>query len=436
LRVLNWTYALFYYRNSTSLTDEVFNKIQYTIYWHLHHIYNNIHFSRIAVRNNHAITETLTLYVGGLLFPAYPDSAKWKEKGKAWFEQEVGYQVYEDGTFLQFSMNYHRVVGQLLTWAITLADQNKERFSQEVYQRAKRSFVFLRTCMNDANGYLPNYGANDGALFFRLSDADYRDYRPQLQALAAVIGTEARFTDSNEDSLWYGVFENARKTWSPPDGIHIFPQGGYYIIREQETLTFIKCGSYKDRPQHADNLHVDIWYKGENVLLDAGSYKYNTDDATIKYFSGTASHNTVMLDNNDQMLKGGRFIWYYWTQCTGAVLTGDTRQFTFNGTIAAFSALGQGIQHKRSVVKTIGKAEWTITDEVVAKPAGMQMRQLWHLPLKCRAQVAITAAGGSKELTALQGEGWQSSRYGQREKTMEKTFSTAGNTIVTTIKIK
>lgn len=436
LRVLNWTFALNYYRNSPALTNEVFNKMQYAIYWHLHHVYNNIDFSRIAVRNNHAITETLTLYLGGLLYPAYPGAAKWKARGKAWFEQEVGYQVYEDGTFLQYSMNYHRVVAQLLTWAITLADQNKEKFSQVVYQRGKRSFVFLRTCMNDANGYLPNYGANDGALFFRLSDADYRDYRPQLQALAAVIGTEARFTESNEDSLWYGVFENARKTWSPPDGIHIFPKGGYYIVREPETLTFIKCGSYKDRPQHADNLHIDIWHKGENVLLDAGSYKYNTDDATIKYFSGTASHNTVMLGDNDQMLKGGRFIWYYWTQSLRAELTGDNDCFRFEGAIKAFSWLGSGIQHKRTIVKSKYKPEWVVTDEVVNKPAGLQMRQLWHTPQHSASKIELNAVAEGKPLQEHKGEGWQSGLYGKKEPAKERNFSTPASVITTTITLR
>src|SRR5206468_2603796 len=101
-----------------------------------------------------------------------------------WFEEEIAYQVYEDGTYLQFSMNYHRVVVQLLTWAIVLSKKNGERFSEVVYERAKKSLVFLRTCMADENGWLPNYGANDGALFFKLSNNHFRDYRPQLQALA------------------------------------------------------------------------------------------------------------------------------------------------------------------------------------------------------------------------------------------------------------
>ncbi len=420
LRILNWTFALHYYRNSPALTEEVFNQMQYAIYWHLHHIYNNINFSRIAVRNNHAITETLTLYLGGLLYPSLPGAAVWKKKGKAWFEQEIAYQIYEDGTFLQFSMNYHRVVVQLLTWAITIADQNKERFSDVVYKRAKRTFHYLRTCLIDENGMLPNYGANDGALFFRLSSTDYRDYRPQLQALAAALGTELQFNNFNEDSHWYGTFENARKTWQPANGVHIFPDGGYYIMREPQTLTFIKCGSYKDRPQHADNLHIDIWYKGENILQDAGSYKYNTDDATIRYFSGTASHNTVMLGDKDQMLKGGRFIWYYWSQRKNASLVESEKSFVFDGAIHAFVYLQKGIVHRRIVTKVKGKPEWSIRDEVSGAPAGLPMRQLWHLSDARYKKLKLTAKNESgKDLKVIKQEGWNSSLYGQKQKNTE-----------------
>ena len=64
----------------------------------------------------------------------------WGKKGKKWFEQEIAYQIYEDGTFLQFSMNYHRVAVQLLTWAIQLAklnNINKEwKEAEKLYKKA------------------------------------------------------------------------------------------------------------------------------------------------------------------------------------------------------------------------------------------------------------------------------------------------------------
>jgi hypothetical protein len=431
LRVLNWLFALYYYRDSPALTDAVFDKMQYAIYWQMDHVYKNIHFSRIAVRNNHAITETLTLYLAGLFFPTLPNASVWKTKGKAWFEEEIAYQIYEDGTYLQFSMNYHRVVAQLLTWAITLSEKNNERFSDVVYERARKSFEFLRICMVEENGWLPNYGANDGALFFKLSDSHYRDYRPQLQALAAALGMDAGFSGT-EDTGWYGIKPKG-DTWQPANGLHSFTKGGYYIIREPETLTFIKCGSYKDRPSQADNLHLDIWYKGENILLDAGSFKYNTDFETVRYFSGTASHNTVMLGDNDQMLKGGRFIWYFWSQCKAATLAEDTDTFTFTGTISAFAHVSEGITHKRTVTKRKGKPYWDIKDELNDLPEYLQIKQLWHLPLE-NTSVTITALHKNGEaIPPILHEGWYSSLYSHKEETKELHFLTKEDVITASV---
>lgn len=367
LRVMNWTFALYYYKNSPALTEVRFQKILHFIYWQIKHDYSNIDFSRKTVRNNHAVTECLMLYLGGLLFPFFPEAKTWKTKGKRWFEEEILYQVYEDGTFLQFSHNYHRVLIQLMTWGFYLAEANNESFQAKVYERAKGSVDYLTACQAGKNGELPNYGANDGALFFKLNDAEYRDYRPILNALSLVE------INQYEDIYWYSSnitdknFPRKYFTRETPQKCitnNEFPNGGIYTIKENNSFTFIKCAHYKDRPSQADNLHIDIWYKGENILRDAGSYKYNTDNEIVRYFAGTKGHNTVMLGDNDQMLKGPRFIWLNWSKVKKVNLLEDENYYTFEGEITAFEHLGKGITHKRIVKKHKNQPIWEIEDFV------------------------------------------------------------------------
>lgn len=429
LRMLNWIFALYFYKNSIYLTEKVFQEITHSIYWQLHHVFHNINFSRIAVRNNHAITETLTLYIVSLLFPQFPNSHSWKEKGKKWFEEEVKYQIYEDGTYLQFSMNYHRVVVQLMTWAIRIAELNKEKFNTEIYDRAYRSVDFLYQCQEDSNGYLPNYGSNDGALFFKLSDNDYRDYRPQLDALHIILTGKSIYNEKTEDVSWYGYsnliyYEPLVKK----NGILKFELGGYYLIREQETLTFMRCGSHKDRPAHADNLHLDIWYKGENLLLDGGTYKYNTDSKDLKYFMGTGSHNTVMLNDNDQMLKGSRFIWYNWTQCISANIQEHESFFEIRGIISCFTYISKNIKHERIVRKYKDSTEWNITDIVHNKPEGYFLKQLWHTD---KDNIVFESRTNPEYDKAA-----YSSYYGQKEIINQCMFISQENTIKTKILIR
>ncbi|MDR1403214.1 MAG: heparinase II/III family protein, partial [Tannerellaceae bacterium] len=430
LRLLNWIFAVYFYKHSPCLTETFFQRMVHYIYWQLHHIDKNINFSRIAVRNNHAITETLTLYIVSTLFPWYSESAKWKREGKKWFEQEIAYQIYDDGSYLQFSMNYHRVVIQLLTWAIRIAELHQERFTPVVYAKAYKSVNFLYQCQEDSNGYLPNYGSNDGALFFKLSDNDYRDYRPQLNALHLLLTGQSLYREEQEDIYWYGGYRV--KGEYPPlkkeKGVLSFPTGGYYLIREEDTLTFIRCGNHKDRPAHADNLHMDVWYQGKNLLPDGGTYKYNTDNKTLKYFMGTESHNTVMLEKYDQMLKGARFIWYNWTQVRDVVVNETEDTYVFSGTIHCFTCLGKKITHTRKVTKRKEKPEWNIEDIITDKPAQLLMRQIWHI----MPGSAIQFESDTERIEEIT---YYSSYYGAKKEISQTVFQTNRNTIHTHISI-
>jgi hypothetical protein len=437
LRILNWCFALHFYRDSENLTEELWNKLQNVIYWSLHHVYNHIDFSRIAVRNNHAITETLFLTLSNMLFPFIPETEKWSIEGRKWFEEEIDYQIYYDGTFLQFSMNYQRVVIQLLSLGISVAELNGEPFSDNTYNKAYKCLNFLFQCAQDETTHLPNYGANDGAWFFPLSDTDYREFGPQLNALHILLTGEVLINDPAvmEEAKWLGSSENFIINRFPSIekkmGVMEFPFGGYYLIREPDTFTFIKCGWYKDRPSHADNLHIDIWYKGVNILCDGGSYKYNTEDDLKLYFSGTESHNTVMLGKNDQMLKGPRFIWLNWSEALDATINELENEFVFIGRVNCFTYLGKNIIHQRKIIKTKGKPEWHIKDEIINKPEYLSMRQLWHKPIDYKV-LEIFNEDADKTVN----DGWRSLYYGSKEKTEQTEISTNNNTINTTIYIK
>jgi len=438
IRCFNWIFALNYYKNSKNLTNNRFLKIINTIYWHADHIYKNINFSKIAVRNNHAVTECLGIYTFGLLFPSFPNSAKWKRNGKEWFQNEICYQVYDDGTFLQFSMNYHRVLIQLFTWAIQINKVNDLPFSDDVYIKAKKSLRFLLSCMNENNGMLPNYGANDGALFFKLGVQEFRDYRPQLEALSLSMGLNWRYS-SSEEKYWFGLeTTSGTPVVTDQNALKIFKNGGYYIVNDSDdsTLTFVRCGSHRDRPSQADNLHLDLWINGDNILRDAGSYKYNTNESDLNYFFGSKSHNTVTLGKNDQMLKGGRFIWYYWTQTLGAELKETIDKFIFNGTISAFRQIDNNAVHSRKIIKTKGIPIWEILDELHHN-TDLPLLQYWHPSKIFFEKFDLTAKNldGSEVLPIIE-EGYYSSFYGQKEVVKQIVFKTNEKTLLTTIKQK
>ncbi len=442
LRTMNWLFALNFYKNSKELTEERFQKIIHVIYWQLKHVYANINFSRIAVRNNHAITEVLMLYIGGMLFPFFPEAKVWKTKGKKWFEEEIDYQIYEDGTFLQFSHNYHRVVIQLLTLGFNLAELNNESFSSKTYDRARKSLNYLYQCCNESDGHLPNYGPNDGALFFNLNDENYRDYRPQLNALAYFFNRKYCFEDARlqEDGQWYSSNIATTSQQEPItlsyEKISTFDVGGYYLIRDDKSFAFIKCGAYKNRPTHADNLHFDLWYKGVNVLRDAGSYRYNTDKSLISYFKGTKAHNTVVLGEETQMKQGPRFIWFNWSQSIYVLLKETIESIVFEGKIKAFGHLDPNITHERKVTKSKYKNEWIILD-FVEHTTDLPLKQYWNISKEFETNFDIEAVNEQGDsIPKTYNKAWYSSFYGVKEESKAIVFESYGKYIKTIIKEK
>ncbi len=351
LRVLNWTFALQYYKHSHTLTADRLMKILNSVYRQMQHVYAHAQFAKNLVRNNHAIAEALALYSTGLMYPFFAASTLWKEKGKVWFENEVGYQLDPSGTYLQHSMNYHRMVVQLLTGAIQMAHLHGEQWSDTVYSRARQCVLFLRKFQDEKTGWLPNYGNNDGTLFMPLSNGHYRDFRPQLNALAKVLDIELGYTGAvcQEEALWLGISKNELAEVEPyTSGVEYTAIHGYYSLKEASVLTFIRCGSYTHRPFQSDNLHIEIWVNGDNILRDAGSYSYFDEDNTSNYFTGTASHNTVMLANFDQMKKGPHFMWDQWiTWSKGGWRVGKNRIRTF-------------LMERLKVLNMLGKASFTV----------------------------------------------------------------------------
>jgi len=335
-------------------------------------------------------------------------------------------------------MNYHRVVVQLLTWAFYLAEKNNDRFSASVYDRGKKTLRFLINAQDLSTGWLPNYGANDGALFFPLNDCHYRDYRPQLNALYYFFYKKNIYSDDCclEDAAWYNKRFSTKQADIKKECLTSHPAGGFYNIRDEHSLTFIRCGKHKDRPAHADNLHVDIWFKGKNIFHDCGTFQYNTEKQLIEFFNGTRAHNTVSLGNNDQMKKGPRFIWLNWSQAEYAKLEESDECYYFEGSVLAFGHLSKNIRHKRILKKYKNKQVWEIED-FVDHNLNLPIIQHWNTQKEYQNIFTIKAIDESGNELALQEKAvWYSSFYGQKQEAINISFSTNTHKIKTEISCK
>lgn len=311
-------FALIYAANLTSdsnvYTKTINRKLIRLIIQHVRHIYKHINFSIESVKNNHSISEATALFLIGCIFRNTKEGQLWYEKGKKLLEKEINWQIYEDGSYIQHSHNYHRLVIQDLTFVKLIADKFEIDFSSNFLKKARSTLIFLLKHCSVKDGMLPNYGMNDGAYIFPANTAEYFDYRPSLNAFAAVFFKEVYFVNNSSmeliDSL--GVNKTELKISEFDLNSYIFKNGGYIVSKKLNQIATTRCASYKHRPAQADMLHVDFRIGNNKILIDAGTYSYNTSLQNLLYFNGTKSHNTLFFNNKDQMRKGPRFIWYEW----------------------------------------------------------------------------------------------------------------------------
>lgn len=331
--------------------------------------------------NNHAISEAVGLWSIGVLFPEFSQSERWKRKGRRALASEIAWQVYPDGSFVQHSMNYHRVMMDDLLWALALARASGEILPPVVLDRLERAAKWLCQMIDPISGRAPNYGANDGANVLPLSCQDYLDYRPTAQAAWQMLWGQRLFEPGpwDEKALWLIGNQSLAAPVKPPErpATWAAPNGGYYILRGPNSWAMIRCHSYRHRPNQCDMLHVDLWYQGINILRDAGSYSYCCEEPWDHYFHSTAAHNTVEIDGQDQMTKGPRFLWFRWTRgrFTGVRTERDGSACWLEGELAGHGE-SRDVIHRRGILQV--NDTYAIVDTLWGK--GMHhLAQRWRL---------------------------------------------------------
>lgn len=342
---------------------------------HLKRIYPTISYA-VAQDNNHGTSEAAALFIGGTWSGnnGVPDAARWQKAGRRLMENRVRRLFEHDGSFSQYSVNYHRLALDTLSLVELWRQWNHlDRFSDAFYERARAATKWLYDLVDPKTGDAPNLGANDGARLIPLTDADYRDYRPSVQLAMAVFFDKLAYASEgpHRDHLrWLDIGLPVEKAQKPRSKQR--DHGGYSIMRQGPWFALFRYPAYRFRPGHCDALHLDLWYSSHNLLRDSGSFSYAAEPKWRDYFSGTRAHNTVEFDNRDQMPRVSRFLRGAWLKASGVE---PVRESGSSVSAAAGYRDWLGAYHHRSISLTGSSV--TIVDQV----RGFQKRAVlrWRL---------------------------------------------------------
>lgn len=306
LTAMNWLLVLPILKSAKCTTPARLKTIVNSLWQHFIRIQPSLTYAK-SQNNNHLLSEALGLYMLGSFFaPQSSSAARWKLQGAALFENTLLQQIEPDGTYVQHSTNYHRMMLQLSLIYNTLIQSAGKSLPQPVMERLAAATRWMEDQMAPASGELPNLGHNDGTLLIPFGCQNYNDYRPTLQAAnRAFVGQEALPSGKwDELSAWLNLpagkpVETSLSTTSP--AIH--------KVGTHEMWATLRAVQFHGRPAHADQLHVDLWWDGYNIARDAGTFSYNASSPWQNALASTRVHNTITIDQADQMVRAGKFLW-------------------------------------------------------------------------------------------------------------------------------
>jgi len=377
LRLMAFVWAAQVFEPASASTPERKTHLAASVAAHAARIPPTLVYAR-SQQNNHLLTEAAGLLTAGLALPGHPNASRWRRLGWRWLNNGLQSQIDGYGEYTQHSTNYHRLMLQVVLWTNALCSNDlsrRFRWPHQTLEAVRRSVHWLLSMMDFESGRTPNLGANDGAYIFPLTVLPLADYRPVLHAAArAFLGYDLPGGPWDELALWIGTQAGAPRSIALPRYLGDQLYG-------KHSWAYLRTAQFNSRPSHADQLHLDLWWRGLNVAQDAGTYLYNAPAPWDNGLTTALVHNTLTVDGHDQFTRRGRFLYLDWFNAYRQSLTpeGSTMLQQVRGRYR-----GRGCRHTR-IVSVCDNDRWLVEDEILPLRMPWAKRPLsfrlhWLLP--------------------------------------------------------
>ena len=398
--------------------------------------------SRFSSANNHRVAELAALFLSAVCAPDMPDAARYARHSRAGLEAEALFQFHADGIGAEQSPTYAAYSLEWFALAGVAADGLGAPLSATLKDRLTLAADALSAFLDDG-ARTPRIGDDDEGRVLALTQGPEDDYPRSVAALVnrwlgrpvqgGVRPLELR------DGLAAGLETPAT---TPGDGAVSFPLGGYSLWRtptargtallvfDHAPLGFLSIAAHG----HADALAIWLHWGEEAVLADAGTYLYHSGGADRDRFRGTAAHNTLSLEGEDQSRIAGAF---NWSAHAGSRLVSGGDETTMTAEHDGYRRRF-GLIHRRAV-SLHGAAEgllYDVDDRLIgaASRPGLRWASGFTLGPGVQAEViggeaTLTTAAGRKLTLTARGAVWTvgtapySPAFNRREDTVRLELS-------------
>lgn len=294
IRGENWVKAIWYFKDSRWVTDEVVDAFYQCLVEHAEYIIR-MH-SPYRYISNWGVIENHGLFEIGIAMPDEGLRNRYTRIALEHLETEAQMQIMDDGIHWEQSPLYHNEVLHCYEDVLILAERNDidvpDAIRDGVYRMAYGNLAWIK----------PDHRQ------FLMGDSDDTDIRDYISVAACLYRDPVLKTGGypllDFESVWDLGIECARMYEQlearEPDftSIALTDSGNYYMRsgwEEHGNLLHFHCGTMGAGHGHSDKLHIDLVIEGEDVLTDSGRYTYVAEGGRFE-FKDPPAHNTITVD--------------------------------------------------------------------------------------------------------------------------------------------
>ena len=437
IRLFSWIWCWRLLRGSPCFGRLFHKQSRFWTSVYQHQLFISQTYSRGSSANNHLIGEMAGLFSACMAWPLFPETDRWRKLAKGVLEREISNQTYASGINRELAFSYHIFSLEFLLLALWEAEHAGISFSKS-YRDILRRMIEVLPKLTDVGGNLPTYGDGDDGMALQLRPLDSRRDSWILEAGISLLGADVPVSKPSALAARVlgcttpkreGVSLSVESPGFDDAGLFLLATGRgtteeIFILAHAGPLGFLSLAAHG----HADALSFTMSVSGKPILVDPGTYCYHTQWHWRQYFRGTSAHNTISVDNHDQSVQAGPFLWKRKAEST--VHTWQT--FPDGGLLEASHDGYQklGVLHRRRI--TLHDRTVQVLDHL-ERNGVHDIALFWHAAPECKVTVqghqAILANGRLfvtiqlplelKPTLVCGGDplGWHSHRFGVRVET-------------------
>jgi hypothetical protein len=408
--------------------------------------------SLFSSANNHLVGEMAGMALVGLMFPELRNARDWERNAVRILSAEAEKQILADGAGAEQSVCYQVWTAELLNLVAALLLARDGYAPTAVSGAVERSAGFLASTLGDENPQL-RYGDDDGGFALRLGPQQVRTVRDHLGIVGSFPwGDPGASTGRGSlDSAWFRELARdapqdqhkpdqpdlGQLNRSPKPASLVAGDGGLVVLRDGQRRTTMDIGplGYLSIAAHghADALAVTFSEGIHEIISDPGTGSYYGHPEWRAVLRGTRAHPTVCVDDLDQSVQGGPFLWS--SRANVRVLGVDPAAGVVDAEHDGYTRLDDPVVHRRWLIAPPGDSCQLVVDLLTGRSVH-HARVTWplhpslevtpashgHSVSRDGAEVAQLLYAASTEFTveeirgdAETGLGWWSGAFESRE---------------------